>query len=82
MQSKRKSKGRAFRDIAARKPRTVSRVGLHTFVDPRIEGGEVNGIELIEIAPGVDLMRDIIERMEFEPVVGKDLKLMDSRIFL
>jgi propionate CoA-transferase len=39
-----------------------------------------DGLELIEIAPGVDLQRDILERMEFEPIV-RDLKTMDSRIF-
>ncbi len=38
------------------------------------------GLELVEIAPGVDLRRDILERMEFEPIVRRP-KLMDERIF-
>ena len=40
-----------------------------------------NGLELIEIAPGVDLERDILGQMEFKPVISPDLKEMDARIF-
>lgn len=39
------------------------------------------GLTLIEIAPGVDLQKDILDRMEFEPVISSDLKEMDVRIF-
>ena len=39
------------------------------------------GLELIEIAPGVDLEKDILDQMEFKPFVSPDLKLMDERIF-
>lgn len=39
------------------------------------------GLELIEIAPGVDLERDILDKMEFKPVISKQLKEMDMRVF-
>jgi propionate CoA-transferase len=41
-----------FRDIAAGNPRTISRVGVGTYVDPRNSGGRINGItkeDLVEI---------------------------------
>ena len=39
------------------------------------------GLELVEIAPGVDLERDILAKMGFVPLVSPRLSLMDSRIF-
>ena len=39
-----------------------------------------DGMEIIEIAPGVDLDRDILARMTFKPIVRAP-KLMDERIF-
>jgi propionate CoA-transferase len=39
------------------------------------------GLELVEIAPGVDLERDILARMEFRPLVSPQLSRMDPRIF-
>lgn len=38
------------------------------------------GVELIEIAPGVDLQKDVLDQMDFKPIV-KDVKTMDGRIF-
>jgi len=39
------------------------------------------GMELKEIAPGVDLEKDILAQMEFKPVVKSQPVLMDARIF-
>lgn len=39
------------------------------------------GIELIEIAPGIDLERDVLAQMDFKPVLKHTPKLMDTRIF-
>lgn len=38
------------------------------------------GLRLIEIAPGVDLARDILEQMDFAPLID-DLKFMPMRLF-
>ncbi len=40
-----------------------------------------SGMTLIEIAPGVDLRRDILDQMEFTPNISDDLKTMDARLF-
>jgi len=40
-----------------------------------------DGLELIEIAPGLDAERDVITHMGFRPRVARDLRVMDARIF-
>jgi propionate CoA-transferase len=40
------------------------------------------GLDLIEVAPGIDLERDIFAHMAFRPAVSPDLIEMDERIFL
>jgi propionate CoA-transferase len=39
------------------------------------------GVEIIEIAPGLDLERDVLDRMDFRPLVSPDMSEMDPVIF-
>ena len=41
-----------------------------------------DGLMLIEIAPGVDLHKDILAHMDFTPMISANLRLMDERIFM
>jgi propionate CoA-transferase len=38
-------------------------------------------LTLTEIAPGVDLQKDILDQMEFAPIISGDLKEMDAAMF-
>ena len=40
-----------------------------------------NGIELFEIAPGVDLQRDILDQMQFRPLIAESLVTSDPRLY-
>jgi propionate CoA-transferase len=40
------------------------------------------GLLLIEIAPGIDLDKDVIAQMDFRPRISNILKVMDQRIFV
>jgi len=74
----------------------VSRVGQVSFNGPRSRrsGQRVvvvteravfrlvpEGVKLIEIAPGIDLQTQVLDMMEFEPIVAEDLGTMDARLF-
>ncbi len=39
------------------------------------------GLELTEIAPGIDIEKDILAHMDFVPIINKPI-IMDSRIFI
>jgi propionate CoA-transferase len=43
---------------------------------------ERQGMTLVEVAPGIDVDRDILAQMEFEPIISPDLRTMDQRIFM
>lgn len=40
------------------------------------------GLVLKEIAPGIDLQRDVLDQMDFVPLMPEQPKLMDQRIFI
>jgi len=40
-----------------------------------------DGVMLIEIAPGVDLQKDVLDMMEFRPVISDHLKTIDKVIY-
>ena len=39
------------------------------------------GVALVETAPGVDVDRDILARMGFQPKIAQNVKAMDARLF-
>jgi propionate CoA-transferase len=40
-----------------------------------------DGLELREVAPGIDVARDILAQMDFKPTIREEPELMDARIF-
>ncbi len=39
------------------------------------------GVTLIELAPGMDLQRDVIDRMGFRPLIADDCRTTDPRVY-
>ena len=39
------------------------------------------GLQLIEVAPGIDVRKHVLDQMEFTPIIKGDPKVMDHRIF-
>ena len=42
---------------------------------------DAGGLELIEIAPGIDIDRHILSQMDFKPAISPQLRLMDAALF-
>jgi propionate CoA-transferase len=40
-----------------------------------------DGLELIEVGPGIDLERDVLAHMDFRPAMREPVRLMEARIF-
>ncbi|MEM2021589.1 MAG: CoA-transferase [Zestosphaera sp.] len=40
------------------------------------------GMELVEVAPGIDIEKDILAKMEFEPSISASLREMDNELFM
>lgn len=62
--------------IARRKKQKVHFVTERAVFELREEG-----VVLTEIAPGIDLQTQILDLMEFAPIISRDLKQMDQRLF-
>ncbi len=45
----------------------------------RLQDGK--GLELVEIAPGVDVERDVLAHMPFRPLMAAKIGTMDARCF-
>ncbi len=81
---------------AAGQPKFVAAVEHRTFSGPlSVRRGQpvlyitdrcvfaltAEGLELSEVAPGVDIERDILSQMGFKPLIRRDPAPMDARIF-
>ena len=62
-----------FREIAANRPGLITKIGLRTFVDPRIEGGKLNSITREDIVKLIELNG---EEFLFYPVIKIDIALI------
>ena len=43
---------------------------------------ESGGVKLIEIAPGIDLHTQILDMMDFKPIISEELREMDASLFI
>lgn len=87
--------GKLSIDDQGKRKKFLKHVGQITFAGKYIKPGQdvlyvtercvmklIDGkMTIIEIAPGIDLEKDILANMDFTPAVAEDLKLMDAGMF-
>jgi propionate CoA-transferase len=72
----------ALQQITYSGPFARERGQTTVFVTERaVFRGMAGGLELVELAPGVDLERDVFGQMDFRPKVSAELRPMDGRLF-
>jgi propionate CoA-transferase len=57
------------------------RQDVRFITDRAVFGLEDDGVVLTEVAPGIDVERDVLGRMGFRPRVADDVRPMDARIY-
>jgi acyl CoA:acetate/3-ketoacid CoA transferase len=52
------------------------------YLTERASSPAPEGLELFELAPGIELQRDVLDQMDFRPLIADDLRLMPAGYFL
>lgn len=62
-----------YREIAAKRPGLITKVGLETYIDPRVEGGKMNEVTKEELVQVIQLLE---EEWMFYPAFPIDVGLI------
>ncbi|MDP4299195.1 acyl CoA:acetate/3-ketoacid CoA transferase [Leptothrix discophora] len=74
---------RAVEQITFSGPQALQRGQTALYLTERASFRLVDGgVELFEIAPGIDLQRDVLDQMDFAPRIAADLRVMPASHFL
>ncbi|MFO1295140.1 MAG: malonate decarboxylase subunit alpha [Rubrivivax sp.] len=72
---------RTFSGREAWRRQQSAKQGVLFVTDRAVFGLHERGVELLEIAPGLDIERDVLARMGFAPVIERPPRVMDESIF-